>query len=432
MSVRRRALEALRDVTERGAWANLRLKEAQAGLGARDAAWVAAAVYTALDHLAYIDLALEVHARGKPDKAILAVLRLGVAQAMFMDVPASAACDESVKLAQEIGKGALSGYVNAVMRAVCANGMPELPEEPRARLALSSGYPRWLVDEYADAYGEAFAQELVLAKPGGFTVRAQYPYPSAFLVRELTRRGLKFVRGKLDPAAFILEKGFDVMNERLFIEGKLTVQSEGAMLACRALRPEGGMRILDCCAAPGGKSAYLASLMKNEGEIEAWELHEHRAGLTERTLARLGVKIVHVRVRDARVPDASLNGAFDAVLIDAPCSSLGVTGKPDVRYAKTSEAIDGLAKVQAELLDACSAYVRPGGRLVYATCTVSQRENEAQARGFLARHADFSPDPSWLPDRLQGRGEYGGVQLFPHVDGTEGFYIAAFVRGGIV
>lgn len=428
MSTRRRALEALRDITEGGAWANLRLKQAQAGLDARDAAWVAAAVYTTLDHLAYIDLAIETYAEGKLDKAILAVLRLGAAQAMFMDVPASAACDESVKLAKEIGKAALSGYVNAVMRAACAGGLPPLPEEPRANMALAFGYPRYLVDEYADRYGETFARALMAAKPGGFTVRAQYPYPSALLVRELTQRGMAFARGKLDPAAFILKKGFDVTNEALFIDGKLTVQSEGAMLACRAVRPREGMRILDCCAAPGGKSAYLASIMRNAGVIEAWELHEHRAKLTEKTLERLGAKTVSVRVRDASVYDESLAGAFDAVLIDAPCSGLGLTGKPDVRYSKTSEIIDGLAAVQAKLLDACCAYVKPGGRLVYATCTISKRENEAQVRRFLAAHPAFAPETDWLPEALAGRAKDGGVQLFPNVDGTEGFYIAAFSR----
>lgn len=179
MSVRRRALEALRDVTEKGAYANLRLKEAQAGLDARNAAWVAAAVYTALDHLAYIDRAIQTHAKGKPDKAVLAVLRLGIAQAEFMETPKSAACDESVKLAREIGKGALSGYVNAVMRAVCKEGMPPLPEDPRERLTIEFGYPRFLVDEYIDEYGEAFARELLSAKSFGFTVRAQHPYTAA-------------------------------------------------------------------------------------------------------------------------------------------------------------------------------------------------------------------------------------------------------------
>ncbi|HWQ59277.1 MAG TPA: 16S rRNA (cytosine(967)-C(5))-methyltransferase RsmB, partial [Clostridia bacterium] len=396
MSVRRRALEALRDVTEKGAYANLRLKQAAAGLPARDAAWVTAAVYTALDHLAYIDLAISAYAKGKLDKAVLAVLRLGIAQAEFMDTPKSAACDESVRLVKEIGKAALAGYVNAVMRAVCANGMPSLPGEPRERLAVAFGYPRWLVDEYADMYGLDFTEKLMSSKPGGFTVRAQYPYTARELETSLTGRGMAFRRGTYGSEAFILEKGFDVANDPLFLEGKLAVQSEGAMLACRAALPKPGMRILDCCAAPGGKSAYLASLMGNEGSIEAWELHEHRAKLTEKTLARLNASIVKVARRDATAFDERYADSFDAVLIDAPCSGFGLTGKPDVRYAKTSEAVDGLARTQKELLDVCSRYVRPGGRLVYATCTISARENGAQAERFLAEHTDFAPAADWL------------------------------------
>lgn len=430
MSVRRRALEALRDVIEKGAYANLRLKEAQAGLDARDAAWVAAAVYTALDHLSYIDLAIARCAKGRPDKAILAVLRLGVAQAMFMDTPKRAACDESVKLAREIGKSALSGYVNAVMRAVCEKGMPELPQEPRERLTLEFGYPRFLVDEYVELYGAEFARALLSTKPGGFSIRAQHPYTAAELKRHLDEKGLRYTRGALDPEAFLLEKGFDVSAEPLFLKGKITVQSEGAMLVCRAVGAKPGMKLLDCCAAPGGKSAYLASLTGNGYEIEAWELHPHRAELMRKTLRRLNITNVAVFEKDATVFDESRAMAFDAVLLDAPCSGLGVTGKPDIRYAKTDAVIDGLAATQAKLMDACSRYVKPGGRLVYATCTVSRRENGAQAERFLREHADFSPDVNWLPDGLRNRAVSGGIQIFPNVDGTEGFYIAAFARKG--
>ncbi len=428
MSVRRRALEAFRDITEKGAYANLRLKEATAGLPVRDAAWISAAVYTALDHLAYIDCAISAYAKGKPDKAILAVLRMGIAQAQFMDTPQSAACDESVKLTKEIGKAALAGYVNAVMRAVCKNGMPPLPEDPRERLALEFGHPRWLVDEYVETYGADFARGLAAAKPGGFAVRAQHPYTADELEKNLLERGIAFCRGRFDSEAFLLEKGFDVASDALFLAGKLAVQSEGAMLACRAVCPRPGMRVLDCCSAPGGKSAYLASLMKNEGEIIAWELHEHRVKLTQKTLARLNASCVKVARRDAAKFAEPYADYFDAVLIDAPCSGLGVPGKPDARYAKTSEIVDGLARLQKELLDVCSGYVRPGGRLVYSTCTVSLRENGAQADRFLTEHTDFAPDAGWLSPALAERAKGGGLQLFPNVDGTDGFYIASFVR----
>lgn len=428
MSIRRRALEAFRDITENGAYANLRLKQAQEGLDARDAAWVSATVYTALDHLFHIDLAVKAYAKGKPDKAVLAVLRLGIAQAEFMDTPKSAACDESVKLMKEIGKVALSGYVNAVMRTACRMGLPPLPDEPRERLTVEFGYPRWLVDEFVGEYGDAFARDLLAAKPGGFTIRAQHPYTAAELAASLDHKGMRYTRGRFDSEAFILEKGFDVNAEPLFTQGKITVQSEGALFVCDAVRAKPGMRLLDCCAAPGGKSAYLASIMRNEGVISAWDLHPHRTELMQKTFARLNVSVAQVETRDATVADDRFINAFDAVLIDAPCSGLGITGKPDVRYAKTSEIVDGLAVVQKKLLDVCCAYVKPGGRLVYATCTISKRENAAQTKRFLSEHPDFAPDASWLPDELAVRARDGGIQLFPHVDCTEGFYIAAFTR----
>lgn len=432
MSVRRIALLALLDITDGGAYANLRLKEAEHGLPRQDAKWVSAAVYETLDHLIYIDYVLSRYTKGRQKPAIRGILRMGVCQVMFMGTPPSAACNESVKLAKEIGKGALAGYVNGVLRAVCRDvgqAVP-LPENTRERLSVQYSYPRWLVDLYADAYGEPFTEAMLSASVRDLTIRAQAPYTAEELEAWLAARKIPYSRGTAVPEAFRLQAGFDLAAEPLFQNGQITVQSESAMLVCRALGVRPGMRVLDACAAPGGKTAYLSMLMKNAGRIDAWELHAHRCELMKKTLDRLRVKNAEVLQRDASRQYPECREAYDAVLLDAPCSGLGVHGKPDARYGKTPAVIQELAALQAQLLDCCASCVKPGGVLVYSTCTISPPENEACARAFLARHSEFDAVEfdACLPEPLRKRAAGGMLQLFPHLDDMEGFFLAKFTR----
>lgn len=433
MSVRRKALDALIDITEGGAYANLRLKEAQKGLSVQDAKWVSAAVYETLDRLMMIDYILAAHAKGKLDKSIRGVLRLGVCQALYLHVPESAACNESVKLAKEIGKGSLTGYVNGVMRSVCrAKEPPTLPEDPLERLSIQYSRPKWLVEEYAKAYGHAMTEAIFFGGERAFTIRPQHPYQADELAEALTQRGLAFAQGTLAQEAFRLSTGFDVTAEPLFQEGKITVQSESAMLVCQALTPKEGQAILDACCAPGGKTAYLSHLMKGTGRIVGWELHPHRVELTQRTLSRLHVKNAAVSVRDAEQYDPAFDQGFDAVLVDAPCSGLGVPGKPDARYSKSPAVIAELCGIQRRILHACAPYVKPGGTLVYATCTISPQENQGVAEWFRQAHPEFVPADlsAFLPERLAERAKEGALQLFPHLDDTDGFYMAKFIKQG--
>ena len=434
MSVRRKALEALMDITDRGTYANLRLKEALEGMDERDAKWASALVYTVLDRLNYIDYVIETHARGKLNPSIRGILRMGVCQALFMDVPDSAACDESVKLTREIGKGALSGYVNAVMRSVCrAKDNPlDLPGDLAERLSVEYSFPLFLIREYIERYGEAFAQDMLSFRGRGITLRAQYPYTEEELERELIDRKLAFTRGKIVKSAFCLERGLDVTKIELFLSGKVAVQSEGAMLACLALDPKRGQSVLDTCAAPGGKTAYISALMRGEGSITAWDIHPHRVELTVKTLTRLHENNASVAVRDASVADEALFETMDAVLVDAPCSGLGLWGKPDAKQNKDEEAITRLCALQKSILSACASYVKRGGALVYSTCTVSHAENEVQVEAFLKEHKEFSLASleAYVPQTLHERAKDGMLQLFPHLDGAEGFFVARMVKHG--
>lgn len=414
MSLRRRALEAVSDIVDGGAYMNIRLKSALGGLDRQSAAWVAAAVHETVEHVSYIDYVLAEFVAGRVKPIIRNVLRLGAAQALYMNVPPHTACDESVKLAREIGKGALTGYVNGVMRAFTARlgSLRPLPDEPSERLSVEFGWPRFMVEEYIEDYGAEFVREWFSFSGGrGVTVRPQPPYTADELASALTERCIPFERGTLAQNAFTLKTGLDIANEPLFAEGRITVQSESSMLACEAVRAERDMKVLDACAAPGGKTAYLAGL---GARVTALELHPHRAELIESTLKRLHVDGVRVITANAAEHMPEFDSAFDRVLVDAPCSGFGVMGKADARIGRTEAEVEALAALQRDILSACAGYVRAGGALVYSVCTVSRQESTCNIRRFLAENADFTLESE--------------RKLFPHIDGSDGFYIARLTK----
>lgn len=422
MNARLLCLQALTDITDRGAYANLRLKSLPDALDERERRWIVALTYTTLDHLLTVDYYLSHYVKGSVKPVIRGILRIGVSELLYFGTPAHAAISEAVSLTRAVHKPALSGFVNAVLRSIDREreSLPPLPEEPVSRLSVQYSYPDWLVREWCDSYGAEFTERMLSPAFQKMQVRAQYPETTEALIAELA---VPVSRGKLDDRCLIPERGLDVAATPAFVEGRMTVQSESAMLVCRALGDCRGKRVLDACAAPGGKSAYIASLCENNVQLTCMELHEHRKALLDSTLTRLHVR-AETLLRDATEPVPAFIDAFDAVLLDAPCSGLGLTlDKPDVRYGKHDADIAALAALQQTLLCQCASYVRPNGVLVYATCTISRRENEENIARFLETRADFALDPLPLP-----LANTGMLQLFPHVHGTDGFFIARLLR----
>ncbi len=422
MNARKQALDALCDITDRGAYANLRVKQLTASLPEREAKMAAALVYHTLDHLLTIDYYLAHFVKGAQKPVIRGILRLGVCELLFLSTPAHAAVSESVALTREIGKSGLSGFVNAVLRNIdrSRDSMPAFPTDPVSRLSIQYSYPEWIVSEWVSRFGEEQATALLSRPSAPMEVRAQYPFTREELQKVLP------VGGKIntwDDNSLSLDGGFDIAANAQFQEGKFTVMGESAMLACRALGDMTGKRVLDACSAPGGKSAYLASLMKNDIQLTCFELHAHRKELLDKTLARLHVT-AETFEKDAAVFDPVYEASFDGVLIDVPCSGLGLLGdKPDIRYSKSDADIVALVSIQREILNTCARYVKAGGVLVYATCTISRRENEEQLEAFLKTHPAFQLEQ--IPIAVENDGQ---VQLLPHVHSTDGFYIARMRR----
>ncbi|MCR5809683.1 MAG: 16S rRNA (cytosine(967)-C(5))-methyltransferase RsmB [Clostridiales bacterium] len=435
MTTERLALQILLKVTQEGAFANLALKEALSDERPKDVGRLTALVYTTIEHLNYCDHIIDSYAKGRLHGSVRGILRLAVAEMFFMDTPDHAVCNKAVKLTESIGKGKLKGFVNGVLRNIArdrASGdLPKLPESFPERMRILSGYPEFMVEEYTEDYGEGFAEELMLAAVRGVALRAVPPLTADELASHLDGLGIPYRRSELaDDCVVALNFKGDITKDELFIKGLAAVQSESAMLACRCLDPKPGMNVLDACAAPGGKTAYLSDLMKRQGRITAWDVHPHRVELIKNTLERLGVRNALLETRDASKKDESLCDSFDAILLDVPCSGLGGGSKPDARLRRTNESIDELANIQYSILETCSAYLKKGGALVYSTCTLSDREDEHVVERFLNEHNEFGLESlaDLLPDKLKQRGEKGMLRLFPNVDDTEGFFIAKLRR----
>ena len=412
LNVRRAALETLVRILEDGAYTNLALKDAADTVDAKDVPFLYALVNETIARTSYLDYVYSQWCK-RQKRAVRNIMRMAGTELLFLDTPPHAAIDEAVKLCRSVGKKESCGFLNAVLRRLDRErgALPPLPSDTVGRLSVYYGVPAFLVREWLEDYGEAETEAMLRHKPVGTVVRAQYPFTTDALKAALP---VASVPCRLDPNGLLLSEGFDLARDPLFTEGKLAVQGEGAMLIARALGDVHHLRVLDACAAPGGKTAYLASLSENTAELTAWELHPHRKELMEAAFRRLHVR-AKTECRDAAVFDETYRDAFDAVLLDVPCSGFGLLAeKPDVRLRKSEDVVDALVKTQDAILHACSQYVRPGGVLVYATCTVSRRENGERVRAFQHTHPSFAAEEE--------------RQLLPTRDGTDGFYYARMRR----
>lgn len=432
MTAREAALRTLVACEKQDAWADGFLKRIlkEAGLDGRDAALATRLTFGVVQNRMLLDWYVDQLAKGKLDLNVRTALRLGAYQILFMDrIPASAAVNESVKLTRKYCKNpGAAGLVNAVLRNLERKKQELLPPDD---LSVRYSHPQWLVDLFVRRLGEEGAKQLLECHNGDVPTMAQVN--TCRTTMEQLRQALAEAGVEAQPHPWLkdcltLQGTGNLEQLEAFRTGDFYIQDAAARLAVMAADPKPGMRVLDVCAAPGGKSFAAAVAMEGQGEIISCDIHPHKQALIENGAQRLGLSAIHARTQNGKERVPEWEGAFDLVIADVPCSGLGIIRKkPDIRY-KDPKPLDGLPAIQMAILDNVSAYVKPGGVLLYSTCTLMEQENERIVKQFVENHPDYALEPVVLQEPV-GTAAEGYVTLWPHIHGTDGFFIAKLRRG---
>lgn len=442
-TARELALHILLRIEEKEAYSNLLLNRAVETnpFSPQDKALLTRIVYGTVQHKNTLDYDLSPFLKKEPEGWVRVLLRMSLYQMVYLDrVPDRAVLHESVEIAKKRGHKGIAGLVNGVLRSVQRKGLPD-PEnlkDPMERLAVETSHPTWLLEQWLGEYDKDTVKKICDAnnKLPVVTVRTNTTKISRDeLLQLLKDDGIEAVPGFLAPEAIRIQKGV-VQQTRSFQEGLCTIQDESSMLVAHALDVEPDMKVLDSCAAPGGKTTHIAQLLNNTGQVTALDLHQHKVNLIKKLAERLGLTNVTADALDSRKAQEKFREAsFDRILVDAPCSGLGVIRrKPDIKWSKSLDDVHRLAEVQAELLRSVASLLKPGGKLVYSTCTLEKEENEAIVDAFLHSHPEFSRDRTLeyrLPEAMLAYGKLpkGMVRILPFQFESDGFFISVFERG---
>lgn len=436
--VRELAMQVLQKVHVEGAYANVVLVETlrEVQLSERDRRFLTELVYGVTKAGASLDYMIGRYVADlrKAQPAIRELLRLGFYQIFCMDrVPPSAACNTAVELAKKHGRRGAESFVNGVLRAALRE--PERAAFPDGRdarsLALRTWHPQWMVERWIRTYGYERTEELCrcnnTSAPLSMRVNTLRTNRDA-LMEQLAAVGAQVRASAWVPDGIVLDSHGALDELAALREGLAQVQDESSMLVAHILGAEPGMTVIDACAAPGGKTTHIAQRMENRGRILAFDIYEEKIRRIERNAKRLGISIIEAHLSDACEIGAVYAGQADRVLVDAPCSGLGVLRrKPDARWKKSARDAKTLPSLQHAILESATQTVKKGGVLVYSTCTMEECENAAVVNAFLETHTDFALEETgrFLP--VQKTAERM-VQIMPEADGPDGFFIARMRR----
>ncbi len=427
LNAREAALQALIACRREGAWSEGVLKELLRACSKKDAALASRLCYGVLQNRLLIDFWLSHFVKGKLQPVVRDILRLAVYQLRFLDkIPGSAAVNEAVEQTKAHANFQAARLVNGVLRAMLRT---EVWPEP-ADLATKYSHPQALTELLLQEFGEEKTEALLKSHNMAPPTYLQVNTLLADLqqVKESIRaQGAEVNSHPWLPDCLSLTGGGNLEELEVFQKGWVYPQDAAAKLAVLAADLKPGMKVLDCCAAPGGKSFAAAIRMENRGELISCDIHAHKLKLIEKSAARLGVSILTARLQDASKPVEEWKSAFDTVIADLPCSGLGVIRKkPDIRYKDLSRRRELIA-LQRSILAVQAGYVRPGGVLLFSTCTVLKDENEESTELFLKEHPEFSLEEVTFPENSQiPPGTM--TTLLPCDHDTDGFFICKFRR----
>ena len=431
------ALTVLYKIDKENAYSNIALDEElrknRKILNEKDIGLISEIVYGTTTWKLTLDTIIKKYSKLKIEKLskwILNILRMGSYQIVFLDkIPKSAAVNESVNLAKRYGHPASANFVNAVLRKIDKKDYEEMfkIEEPIEKIMKTTSTPKWLIEELLEEKTLQEVEEICKSyneKPN-LSIRVNTLKTNKdYIINELKKLKINVKQGVLED--FLLaEKIKQIEKLEIFQKGLCTIQDVTAGLVALVLEPKEGENILDACSAPGGKTSYLAQLMKNKGKIEAWDIHPHRTKLVEETAKRLGIKIIKTKVKDATLKEENIE-KFDKILLDVPCLGTGVIRrKPDIKWKHNQTDIEKITKIQKLILKNCSAYLKEGGELVYSTCSILKKENEDIIYDFLEKEHDFIIEPIKI-DKRNAFSNYcektGYIKVLPN-ENMDGFFI---------
>lgn len=441
---REEAFLILNNITKKGAYSAIELRRGlnNSNLKKNDKALVTEIVNGTLRNLIKIDWIIKKYIKIKWDKIsdnIKNILRCGVYQIIFLErVPDSAVCNECVELSKKYENIGASKFVNAVLRNISRGkndiGVPSI-KDTAEYLSVEYSHPLWLVELWLKDYENEFTTKMLKAnnEVPPLTIRTnKLKISKSELINLLDSCDIITSEGLYNDEAIIIKGISSIESLEPFKKGYFQVQDESSMLVGKIIDPKPGDFIIDVCSAPGGKATHLAEIMSNKGRILSRDIYPHKLRLIQDNCNRLGITIIETELFDATVIDKDNYKKADSVLVDAPCSGLGlVRRKPDIRWKKRLKDLDELPMLQLDILKKASLYVKHTGVLVYCTCTLNKKENIQVVNEFIKSNDDFVLDniERFLPENLYAPNKKDGfLELYPNIHNTDGFFIARMVR----
>lgn len=430
-TVREKVTQILTDIEKDDTYLQLALKKELDTLEVKDKGFANELIYGTIKWRLRLDYVLDQFSKTPVKKMkpfIRQLMRMSVYQILFLDkVPASAAINEAVKIMHKRKMSNLSGFVNGVLRNIDRNKS----EITYPNLSVYYSIPEWIITRWMKYYGEMETKAICesLSQRARVCIRINNLKTTKDKVKALlSEEGITVLEEGFLPESLYIHAPNGIHHSPSFKAGLWTVQDESAMLVGHVLGPEKGDEILDVCSAPGGKTVHLAELMQNEGHIIGADVHEHKIELIEKNAKRLGASIVEGKLQDGMLINEDWKEKFDKILLDAPCSGLGIIKrKPDIRYAKDETAIRDINNIQRKLLKNAINYLKKDGILVYSTCTLTQEENQNMVEYALSLGLQLDAIPYDMPACLKPYiKDNAYIEILPHVTDTDGFFMARF------
>ncbi len=443
MNTRKYVLDILMDIESNHAFSNIAINRClkDKNLKSIDRRFISELVYGVLENKIYLDFIIHKLSKikiQKLDAAVLNILRMGLYQIIYLDkVPPFAAVNESVVLAKSMNKK-FAGYVNGLLRNFLRNRqtikIPTFQEDPLEHLSIKYSHPRWMVKRWVEEFGQEFTRALLQANnetPKLIIRTNTLKMTRKELMEALRKENIDVIEGLYVEESIHMHHVGNIEELESYRKGFFQIQDESSMLVTHVLDPKPGEFIIDVCAAPGGKTSHIAQRMKNKGCVLARDIYEHKLKLILDNASRLGINIIKTECFNAKELDQDLLNKGDKILVDAPCSGLGIIRrKPELKYSKKPSDSKKLSKIQLEILNNASKYVKIGGSLVYSTCTIEKEENINVIEKFMQYNKNFEMVDinSCIPARLKTENRY--LQLYPNIHKTDGFFICKFKKIG--